>query len=335
MKLSFKNIAAFLFLFPFIAAYPQNFESKHFKIEKIKEGIFAAINKPGGFAISNSGIIDLGDVVLVFDTFISPEAAEDLKRAAEQLTLKPVKYVINSHYHNDHIRGNQVFENAVIIATSETRDLIQKNEPEELDYEKSTVDQNINNCLKKLEEEKDSANLEEDQMWLGYYKAIKGSFNNYKITLPNFTIDDSLYIHGTKRRAVIFTNGKGHTESDLVLWLPEDKVLFAGDLVFAQRHPWLGDGSITGWINYLNKLSELRADVIIPGHGPLTNNNGIDSMIKYINLISNIVDDAIKLKTPEDKLKEIPIPSELKNWQFENFFIPNLINLYELKKGIQ
>jgi glyoxylase-like metal-dependent hydrolase (beta-lactamase superfamily II) len=334
MKLLFKSIAAILSLFSFSITYPQNFKSDHFTIEKIKDGIYAVIHKNGGYAICNSGIIDLGDASLVFDCFISPEAARDLKRAAEQLTSKPVKYVVNSHYHNDHVRGNQVFENALIISTEKTRRLVEKNEPEELEYEKSIIDKRIEETSRKLKEEGDSTAKEENIMWLGYYKAIKASFDDYKITLPNFTIDDSLTIYGIERKAVLFTMGKGHTESDLILWLPEDKVLFTGDLLFVQRHPWLGDGSAIDWINYLIDLSKLNAEYIIPGHGSVTHNKGIDSMIGYIQSINKIVDNAIKSKTSEDELKLTSVPAEFKDWQFGNFFIPNVVNLYELKRGI-
>ncbi len=333
MKLSTKNIAAILFLLSTVS-FSQGFNSDHFMIEKIGDGIYAAIHKNGGYAICNSGIIDLGDAVLVFDSFISPEAAGDLKRAAEQLTSKPVKYVINSHYHNDHVRGNQVFENALIISTEKTRRLIEKNEPEELEYEKSIIDKRIEETSRKLKEGGDS-DREENLMWSGYYKAIKASFEDYKITLPNFTIDDSLTIYGTERKAVLFTEGQGHTGSDLVLWLPDDKVLFAGDLLFVKRHPWLGDGSVSDWSNYLIDLSKLNAEVIVPGHGPITDNKGIVSMSSYIQSVNKIVDDAIINKTPEDELKQTPVPEEFKDWLFGNFFIPNIINLYELKNKNQ
>ena len=78
-----------------IQAKPQ---SKHFTVEEIDQGIWAVIHKFGGYAICNAGSIDLGDETLIFDLFISPEAARDLKRVAEELTAKPIKYVINNYY---------------------------------------------------------------------------------------------------------------------------------------------------------------------------------------------------------------------------------------------
>jgi cyclase len=84
-------------------------ESKHFQIERLADGVYAAIASEQGYAICNVGIIDIGDRTILFDTFISPEAARDLLKATEQLTSHKITHVINSHGHNDHIRGNQVF----------------------------------------------------------------------------------------------------------------------------------------------------------------------------------------------------------------------------------
>ena len=127
----------FIFLLLINYSFSQDFFSKHFKIEKLSDGVYAAIHSFGGYAICNAGIIDLGEKVLVFDTFLTVEAARDLRKAAESITGKEVTYVVNSHAHNDHIRGNQVFyPNSVIISTIKLRDKIVEEEPEVIQYEK-------------------------------------------------------------------------------------------------------------------------------------------------------------------------------------------------------
>jgi len=309
----------------------QSFESKHFAIQKLDDGVYAVIHKTGGYAICNSGIIDLGDETLVFDSFISPEAAKDLKKAAEQLTGHKVKYLINSHFHNDHIRGNQVFTDAEIISTEKTKELIEETEPEELKWEASVIDHRIGTTLSSISEETDSAKLEEDKMWLGYYKAIKESMGEYKITLPSVFLKDTMIIRGSKRNVVLFTKGKGHTESDIVMWLPQGKILFAGDILFVERHPWLGDGFVEDWINYLNDLKHLDANYIVPGHGSVGNNNQLDQMMEYIKILTTLVDDAIQNNFTEDKIKTIEIPDDYKTWWFSRFFTPNLVIQYENK----
>ena len=109
--------------------------SPHFTIHELAQGVFAAIATRGGAAISNSGIIDLGDSTLIYDTFLTPQAAKDLRTAAIELTGRDPEIIVNSHYHNDHIWGNQVFSpQARIISTSQTRQLIQTEGKAELEW---------------------------------------------------------------------------------------------------------------------------------------------------------------------------------------------------------
>src|SRR5262245_38185345 len=97
-----------LWLAAIISFTPAPQVSKHFKTQQLAPGVWACIHDDNyGHAICNAGIVDLGDKTIVFDPFMTPEAARDLRRTAETLTGHKVSIVINSHYHNDHIRGNQ------------------------------------------------------------------------------------------------------------------------------------------------------------------------------------------------------------------------------------
>src|SRR5512143_3308982 len=109
--------------------------SKHFVLQPLASGIFAAIARDGGAAISNAGLIDLGDQLLVFDTFLTPQAALDLREASIHFLGRAPQLVVNSHYHNDHIWGNQVFApDAQIVSSARTRDLIASAGAEELEW---------------------------------------------------------------------------------------------------------------------------------------------------------------------------------------------------------
>jgi glyoxylase-like metal-dependent hydrolase (beta-lactamase superfamily II) len=126
-------------------------ESKHFQIELLADGVYAAVASEQGYAICNAGVIDIGDRTILFDTFISPEAARDLLKVAEQLTSHKITHVVNSHGHNDHIRGNQVFGSDVdIFSTVKTREAIARNEPEEIKSEKETIPKEIIDAIQNL-----------------------------------------------------------------------------------------------------------------------------------------------------------------------------------------
>src|SRR4051812_36311615 len=105
------------------AAAPALPESEHFTLQAVAEGVWAAIARlDGGAAVGNTAIVDLGDRTLVFDTCWTPTAARDLRAAAETLTGRSVTYTINSHRHGDHVLGNQVFADTVLVATERTRE---------------------------------------------------------------------------------------------------------------------------------------------------------------------------------------------------------------------
>ena len=78
-------------------------DSKHFRLQQLAEGVYAVIHIDGGAAIGNAGIVDLGGRTLIYDALFTPQAAEDLRTAAEAVLRRPIDAVINSHWHNDHI----------------------------------------------------------------------------------------------------------------------------------------------------------------------------------------------------------------------------------------
>ena len=311
--------------------HPAFTQSRHFRLDTLAAGVYAAIhNDSGGYAICNAGIIDLGDRTLVFDCFMTPEAARDLKRAAEEVTGHPVSFVVNSHCDNDHIRGNQVFvPGAEIISTSWTRQAIAASEPEQIRYEQ----ENAPNRLAGLEQQWKTASPEERSellMWIGYYRGMIASHPELRLTLPTLTFDDTLSLYGTARTVMLRAMGKGHTESDLVLYLPREKLLFAGDLLFVGRHPWLGDGFPWEWKETLRSMSGWDIKRVVPGHGPVSPREALLSLAEYIDTLSAIAAKGRAAGWTEEEVAALPIPAKYKGWFFGRFYPSNLRALYQL-----
>ncbi len=310
--------------------FSQSFESPHFKLEQIGDGVYAAIHKPGGQAIGNGGFVDLGEEVLVFDSFLSVAAASDLKKAIGELTGKPIKWVVNSHSHNDHIRGNQVFvPEASILSTPETRDYLLKNGHKEAEEEQSFAPGRMavfQNSLKEAETEEEK---EDAKMWLGYFEAMVESYPILAITPPDVVFNDTMLIYGSKRTVTLIEFQQGHMVSDIVLYLPGEKILFASDLVFVDMHPFLADGDASGLRQTLSELMDWPVDVVVPGHGEVGNKDNIQAMIGYLDMVSTLA-ATLKMqdRKPEDiRIEEIPQP--YRDWSFNNFFESNLKFLYE------
>jgi len=307
-------------------------KSKHFQIEPLAEGVYAAIASEQGHAICNAGIVDIGDKTVIFDTFISPKAAKDLLEAAKQLTSHKVLCVVNSHYHNDHIRGNQVFSsNTDILSTTLTREAITQNEPKEIQWEKENIPQGISDTQLKLATEKDPKRHRELALLIVYYKAIIESHPQLKTRLPNITFEPpKLVIHGTQRTVELLAF-VGHTASDLVLYLPEEKIAFMSDLLFISIHPYLPSGFPERWKESLSMVEALGIQTVVPGHGPVGRSADLSVMTRYIQSLENIVVNMVKSGRTFEEVPLQPIPSQFENWLlfFDNFFIANLQFLYK------
>jgi glyoxylase-like metal-dependent hydrolase (beta-lactamase superfamily II) len=306
-------------------------ESKHFQIERLADGVYAAISSEQGYAICNAGIIDIGDRTILFDTFISPEAARDLLKATEQLTSHKITLVVNSHGHNDHIRGNQVFGTDIdIISTSKTREAIARNEPEEIKSEKETIPKEIIDAQSKLDVEKDPKRRRDLAALVVYLQAVSKSHSELKTRLPNITFEHKLTMHGTKRTVELLPLA-GHTASDVILCLPEEKIAFVGDLLFVNCHPYLASGSPEQWKQSLAEVEGLGVQIVVPGHGPVGRSASLSMMLQYIQSLESIAVNMIKSGKPVGQASLEPVPSPFDTWLSpDNFFVTNLEFLYRI-----
>jgi cyclase len=310
-------------------AYSQKKRAKttneNFTIQQLAPGVWAAIqNDQFGRAICNAGIVDLGDKTLVYDPFMTPEAARELRASAEELTGRPVSIVVNSHYHNDHIRGNQAFMPiASVVSTSWTRDQIAKSEPEEQAWEKRHAPALLK-AAKKMYAMGNGSDQEELPMWIGYYEGLTESLDELKIILPDIVFSDSLWFVGTARSVKLEEFRNGHTGSDVVLYLPEEQIAFMGDLLFVKRHPWMSDGDPSNWQLTLKKwLENPKVKTFLPGHGPVCDKQAIKDLYDYFSRMQELALNA-NTDSLQSRLLSAPIPSPYQNWYFNRFYEPNM-----------
>jgi glyoxylase-like metal-dependent hydrolase (beta-lactamase superfamily II) len=320
---------AFIFFLLLEGMVAQPFHSRHFAITKLSDGIYAALESNGGEAICNAGIIDLGDATLIFDPFMSLDPARELAKLAKQLTRHPVKYVINSHFHNDHIGGDQVFPQALLISTGRTRELIAKYQPQEIEDDKKSAPAALAELRKQNLHGLTKHEMDEHQMWTGYYQALVRSSDSLRTVLPQLTFDRQLTIHGSRRIVQIISYGEGHTESDAFLFLPAERIAFMGDLLFIQNQPWLGDGNPELWANYLDSVKRLNPSILIPGHGPAGTIRSLDTMKLYFEEVNRRAREYIGKGIIPAKDSTLRSPAPYDQWFLSNFYRPNVQSEYE------
>ncbi|MGM9987639.1 MAG: MBL fold metallo-hydrolase [Bacillaceae bacterium] len=252
--------------------------SNHFTVEKLHEGIYAAIAKEGGGAVANAGFIDLGGKLLIFDTFNTQQAAADLRRIAEEITNLSVIWVINSHWHGDHIRGNQIFKDCTIISSQLTYEKMKETHPSRIQEQKDDL-QGLQSYIQSLQEQQDESLLSQ----IHFLMEIERSLPTLELVLPNQTFQQELTFHGTKRKAMLFALGNGHSCCDSILYLPAEKIAFMSDLLFINCEPILFDESnAEEWMQRLNQIATMDIHIAVPGHGPIGTKNNFSATINYL-----------------------------------------------------
>ncbi len=299
--------------------------SEHFRLKYVADSVVAAVAVSGTGSLGNAAIIDLGEITLVVDTFLTTQAAEDLKAAAEHLTGNPVSYVINTHWHSDHTSGNQVFvPTAQIISTSATREVMNTFARDRLAHYRETAGQMmqaIEEFETKIRQEADEKAKREMAWENASDREFMKMLPKLVHTLPTITFDQQMTIHGSKRSVQLLTFGGGHTQSDTIVYLPEDKVVVTGDLVLSKHHPVLAYANPEEWLHILDKIELLGAEFIVPGHGEVCTLQELREVKGYITDIMAIVEDAVRNKKSID---EIEVPVAYRDWYFTTYFKGNL-----------
>lgn len=305
-------------------------ESKHFRLNHVAEGVFAAISVPGTGSVGNAAIIDLGDSTLVVDTFATIQAAEDLQAAAIHLTGNPVSYVINTHWHSDHTSGNQLFSpKAQMISTSITREIMATFGENRLAQQLANLEpiyQAINELEEKIQQETDEK-LKQEMQWENasdreYIKILP----NLVYTLPTITFNQQMSIHGSDRLVQLITYGGGHTQSDAFVYLPEEKIAVMGDLVLSKHHPVMVNANPQEWLNILEQVELLDIETILPGHGEVCSMKELHEVKGYIKDIIALVAETVQSKK---SIEDILVPKAYQDWYFATYFKTNLKKVYD------
>ncbi|MFT4416211.1 MBL fold metallo-hydrolase [Fredinandcohnia humi] len=302
-------------------------KSSYFTLETLADGVYAAIAKKGEGAMGNSGIIDIGKEVVIFDTFTTPNAARELRQLAEDITQKGVKYVLNSHYHGDHTFGNQIFEDVIIISTTKTRNLhMDKNMILDPNKEMEETKKYLNQLEARLEEELNPILRTSLEIQLKEMKKVHESIPELQIVLPNLTFENRLVLHGETRTVEFCCFGGGHTPSDAFLYLPEEKIAFMGDIVLENLHPPIYNSQ--EFINNLIKISELDIQRIVPGHGNLVTKSQIDLMLDYLHQLNAKVGHALEKGNTLEQILAFETPEEYSTWTGIDGYKRNLNTVY-------
>ena len=255
---------------------------------------------------------------MLVDSSVSPEAARALIADIKTLTSKPVRYVVNTHFHFDHAHGNQIFGPEVeIIGHEYTREQLLGDVLHSMTYVSFTSDlpQQIKAIQNQIAGEMDPKKNEELQQNLKLTSDFHRAQAEVRPTPPNVTFKDCMSIFRGDREIRLLFLGTGHTAGDLFVYLPKEKILCTGDFLCPEVS-YMGDGYIDEWIKTLEKLKTIDFRVILPGHGePMKTGEKIGQFQAYLkDLWDKTVAMRAKGAAPEEVAAKIDLSAHRKNY---------------------
>lgn len=229
-------------------------------LTKLADGVYAYVDTKNMSAANsfgaNAGVIVGRDGLLVVDTLVSAREADRLLGDIRKLSALPVKYAVNTHWHLDHAFGNCRFASlgAAIVAHDSEKDKLTAYGPATL----------MNPAM---------------------YGMTAADFAGTTVAAPTVTFTDRMAIDLGGQRIELIHVAPSHSDGSILVYLPDKKILFAGDVLFTGYHAFAGDGDIEGWLRTLDYILDMDVALIVPGHGPVSSKNDIVAMKEYLIIL--------------------------------------------------
>jgi cyclase len=228
------------------------------RVEEVAERVFAYVQPDGSWWINNTGFLVADDGVTAIDTCSTERRTRAFLDAVQAVSPAPIRLVVNTHHHGDHTHGNYLTHPAAIVAHERCRELI--------------LETGILHV----------PGVWEDVDW-----------GELEVAPPIVTFDDTLTVYsGDTRVELHYIGTPAHTTNDVVAWLPEQRVLYAGDLVFNGGTPFILMGSLAGALESVQRLRSFDAEVVVPGHGEVCDLSALDRIEAYYRFVDRLAGEA-------------------------------------------
>ena len=260
-------------------------------VKQLAEGVYAFIGHGGD---SNYGFITTSRGLVVIDNDIRSVA--EFRQAIAAVTPEKVKYLINTHHAFDHASANQIFaeEGATIISSSACRQVMAETGESKLAAMRASDAQ------------------------------IRSLTEGVGVVLPDLTFERRLSLHLGSHQLELVHFGQGHTPGDAIIYLPQEKILFGGDLVMNGYNPQVRDGNPYNWMDFLEEMEQIPLATVVPGHGFVAQPDCLGRLKAYfLNLHENVEKMVIQCKSLEEIQKELVLPAYA-DWG-KTRFIPDTI----------
>lgn len=230
-------------------------------------GSFGYLQPDGGWGLSNSGLVTSDGEALLIDTMFDYAHTRAMLESFRRASGAKIRTLFNTHHNGDHCYGNALVEGAEIIATEGARTAMTHETPE---------------GLARLMKAAPGMGLT-GEYFLHCFSRYR--FDGIDAKLPDHTFHGNLTRQVGSKKVELIEVGPAHTGGDAIAYVPADKAVFTGDILFIEGHPILWAGPVGNWIDACEKIEAMDAEVIVPGHGPITDKRGVARVREYLAYI--------------------------------------------------
>jgi len=295
-----------------------------FSIEKVADGVYAALARPQVLTNCNAAIFVNSADVLVVDAHSKPSASAALvAQIKKEITEKPVRYLVNTHFHWDHTQGNATYKAAAakfdIIASDTTKQLMTQLSRNRLKESLATVAPMIDGLQARLAKATSAADKALRQDQIHQLEAYRAEMQNYSLELPTITFAKSYVVKDGAGDLHIEFHGRAHTAGDIVVFSPQKRVIAAGDVINGFL-PNLNDGYPKPWPKTIDSFGQLAYDHLISGHGPVHHDRArIGQFRNYIEELTGLVEMGKKAGKPLAELQKTLTVTSIKTLQANGY----------------
>jgi glyoxylase-like metal-dependent hydrolase (beta-lactamase superfamily II) len=285
----------------------------HFDIQKVADGVHVAVAAPAYKVNCNTAIIESDDGVIIVDTHSKPSAAKVIIERLRAMTPKPVRYVINTHFHWDHWHGNEAYPaaypGAEIVTNQITREAMLRKGLKRIQDHVRQVPAEIARLKADLaaagnvgRRAKIAADLQLAEAYLAEVTALRPA-------LPTIAFEQTMRIYRRDREIHLLHLGRAHTEGDVFVYLPKEKVVITGDAVIGWT-PFMGDGFPEDWVGTVDRLAQLDFTHMIMGHGAVAGRDWLGTFRGYVHDMVHAVRTEVATGATLDEVKQ-RVPARL------------------------
>jgi glyoxylase-like metal-dependent hydrolase (beta-lactamase superfamily II) len=309
---------------------------------EVADGVHAYLQR-GGWGYSNAGLLARGGGSLLVDTLYDVRATKDMLRAMRRVLPGDgrIQTLVNTHANGDHCWGNQLVSDANIISSRAAAE-------EMLELSPRTMQAMLRAARVFAGMPPRALQLIELLGRLGVPRvgALAASseflvecfgdfdFGGVRLTLPKQTFEGSLSLTVGDEPVELMQVGPAHTKGDAIVYLPKARVVFTGDILFIGSHPIIWQGPVQNWIDACDRLLALDVDVIVPGHGPITDKQGVrDTKAYWQRIIAEAQRAHAAGATPDDAARGL-LAERFVDWSEEHRLVANVDAVYRERCGV-